>query len=171
MDEPSPRDFEGHGTHTASTVAGRAVGNASLYGLARGTARGAVPSARIAVYKVCWDGFCEGHDVLAAFDDAIADGVDIVSASLGGGPQEYFQDPMAIGSFHATKKGILISAAAGNIEGGLRGTVSNFAPWMLVVAASTMDRSIMAKLALGNNETILVRDRAIYPSLCFPHLE
>nr|CAB3452224.1 unnamed protein product [Digitaria exilis] len=48
----SPLDEVGHGSHTASTVAGRAVANVSFGGLATGTARGAVPGARLAIYKV-----------------------------------------------------------------------------------------------------------------------
>ncbi|KAI3793299.1 hypothetical protein L1987_35915 [Smallanthus sonchifolius] len=84
LDEQSARDTDGHGTHTASTVAGRAVNNASLLGLAKGTARGGVPSARIAVYKICFPtSGCSDADILAAFDDAIADGVDIISLSVG----------------------------------------------------------------------------------------
>ncbi|KAL1544724.1 cucumisin-like [Salvia divinorum] len=78
---PSPRDYGGHGTHTASIAAGCPVSGANLYGLAAGTARGGVPSARIAVYKICWHGGCSDADILAAFDDAIADGVDIISIS------------------------------------------------------------------------------------------
>ncbi|KAF3433609.1 hypothetical protein FNV43_RR24711 [Rhamnella rubrinervis] len=75
-------DFKyGHGTHTASTVAGDVVSKASFAGLGTGTARGGVPSARIAVYKVCWSNRCDDADILKAFDDAIADGVDIISAS------------------------------------------------------------------------------------------
>jgi hypothetical protein len=69
-DVKSPRDSEGHGTHTASIAAGGSVSMASLYGLAIGTARGGVPSARIAVYKECWSDGCWDADILAAFDDA-----------------------------------------------------------------------------------------------------
>ena len=68
-DVKSPRDSEGHGTHTASIAAGGSVSMASLYGLALGTARGGVPSARIAVYKECWSDGCWDADILAAFDD------------------------------------------------------------------------------------------------------
>ncbi|KAL5991678.1 hypothetical protein ACLOJK_012587 [Asimina triloba] len=78
----SARDTQGHGTHTASTAAGREVKGASLFGLDPGTARGAVPSARTAVYKACWEFGCTDHNILAAFDDAIADDIDILSVSL-----------------------------------------------------------------------------------------
>ncbi|XAR60011.1 Cucumisin [Bertholletia excelsa] len=81
-DLPSPRDSIGHGSHCASTAAGKIVNKASLFGLGLGTARGGVPSARIAVYKVCWSDRCSDTDVLAAFEDAIADGVDIISISV-----------------------------------------------------------------------------------------
>lgn len=158
--EATPRDFEGHGTHTASTAAGREV-PASLYGVAGGVARGAVPSARLAVYKVCWSFGCFGADILAAFDDAIADGVDVISASLGSySADDYFEDPIAIGAFHAMKKGILTSAAGGNAGPG-RGTVSNVAPWMLVSAASSTDRHIIDKLILKNSNYIEVTDRSL----------
>ncbi|KAI3945594.1 hypothetical protein MKW92_032561 [Papaver armeniacum] len=112
----SPRDSLGHGTHTASTAAGNEVTKASLFGLGLGTVRGGVPSSRIAVYKICWSTTgCSDVDLLAAFDDAIADGVDIISVSIGGSfPVDYFQDPIAIGAFHAMKKGILTSNSAGN---------------------------------------------------------
>ncbi|XP_044957348.1 subtilisin-like protease SBT4.3 [Hordeum vulgare subsp. vulgare] len=158
-------DTHGHGTHTASTVAGRAVGNVSLGGLAAGTARGAVPGARLAVYKVCWDEGCSDADMLAAFDDAVADGVDVISFSIGSRlPVPYFEDASAIGSFHAMRGGVLTSAAAGN-SGLDRGRVSNVAPWILSVAASSTDRRLVDRLVLGNGKTIVGAAINIFPEL------
>ncbi|XP_028096671.1 cucumisin-like [Camellia sinensis] len=150
-DFQSPRDSEGHGSHTSSTAAGRLVSNASLFGLAPGTARGAVPSARIAVYKICWSDGCNTADILAAFDDAIADGVDLISLSVGGFiPLNYFDDVIAIGAFHSMKNGILTSNSAGN-SGPSSASIKNFSPWSLSVAASTIDRKFVTKVMLGNN--------------------
>ncbi|XP_019435136.1 PREDICTED: subtilisin-like protease SBT4.9 [Lupinus angustifolius] len=80
--DESVRDIDGHGTHTASIVAGNNVPSARFYGLAQGTARGGVPSARIAAYKVCGELGCTSHAIMAAFDNAIADGVSLLSVSL-----------------------------------------------------------------------------------------
>ncbi|KAK1409420.1 hypothetical protein QVD17_35946 [Tagetes erecta] len=151
--ETTARDIDGHGTHTASTVAGRAVNNANLYGLAKGVARGGVPSARIAVYKICYLRGCSDADILAAFDDAVADGVDIISLSIGGfQPLPYFEDPIAIGAFHSMKNGILTSSSAGN-RGPFLGSVTSVAPWFLSVAASSIDRKFLTRIVLGNNIT------------------
>ncbi|GMI76447.1 hypothetical protein like AT5G03620 [Hibiscus trionum] len=155
-DLKSPRDSEGHGTHTSSTAAGGFVSKASLYGLAKGTARGGVPSARIAVYKICWFDGCFDADILAAFDDAIADGVDIISLSVGSSvPLDYFDDPIAIGAFHSMKNGILTSNSAGN-SGPVLGSITNLSPWSLSVAASTIDRKFVTKVMLGNGEIYVV---------------
>ncbi|KAL0329702.1 UNVERIFIED_CONTAM: Cucumisin [Sesamum radiatum] len=125
---------------------------ASYFGLAKGIARGGVPKSRIAVYKVCWAFGCSSADILKAFDDAIADGVDIISVSLGSGwPDDYLDDPIAIGSFHAMRNGILTSNSAGN-SGPFPVTVSNYAPWSLTVAASTIDRKLVARMQLGNGQ-------------------
>ncbi|CAL5066647.1 unnamed protein product [Urochloa decumbens] len=170
----SPVDDHGHGSHTASTVAGRAVGGVSLAGLAGGTARGAVPGARLAVYRVCWErGRCRDADVLAAFDDAVADGVDVISMSIGGlDPSPYFEDAAAIGSFHAMRRGVLTSAGAGNagVDGG---SVCNVAPWMLSVAASSTDRRLVDKIVLGDGKAIVGASINTFPpvqnaTLAFP---
>ncbi|KAF5206693.1 Subtilisin-like protease [Thalictrum thalictroides] len=151
----SARDTMGHGTHTASTIAGNQVSGASLNGLGQGTTRGAVPSARIAVYKVCWNDNCEDAGILAAFDDAIADGVDILSVSLGGDSAvEYHFDPISIGAFHAMQKGILTSQSAGN-DGPSRSSVASVAPWKLSVAASNTDRQYITKVILGGKTTFV----------------
>ncbi|KAL6989198.1 hypothetical protein U1Q18_014951 [Sarracenia purpurea var. burkii] len=91
----------GHGTHTVSIDAGNVVKDVGFYGLAKGNVRGGVPSARNAVYKVCDEnGECSGEDILAGFDDAIADGVDIITASLGQGMAvRYLWDPIAIANW------------------------------------------------------------------------
>ncbi|KAK9126447.1 hypothetical protein Scep_015293 [Stephania cephalantha] len=146
----TPADFEGHGTHTASTAAGLAMAGASFYGLGKGTVRGGVPSARIAMYKTCWTLSCTDIDMLAAFDDAIADGVDIMSISIASNTvQTYYTDVLAIGAFHAMRKGILTVCAGGN-EGPSYGVVKNNAPWIFTVAASTLDRNFVTEVTLGD---------------------
>ncbi|KAF9597462.1 hypothetical protein IFM89_018908 [Coptis chinensis] len=145
IDNSGARDSDGHGTHIAATAAGNQVDNASYFGLAQGNARGGVPSARIAVYKVCFKDGCQAVDIMAAFDDAISDGVDILSVSLGAKvASSYHEDPIAIGAFHAMQKGILTSISAGN-GGPTQRTVVSAAPWMITVTASTIDRKIINK--------------------------
>lgn len=142
--------MDGHGTHTSSTLAGNLIKNASLFGIAQGTARGAVPSARVAMYKVCWVSFgCSDMDILAAFDAAIKDGVDIISISIGGISPNYTSDSIAVGAFHAMSKGILTVASGGN-DGPSLGSVSNHAPWILTAAASGIDRDFRSTVRLGN---------------------
>lgn len=158
MEYLSPRDAVGHGTHTAATAAGSLVHNVSYNGLAMGTARGGAPRARLAAYKACWNIdsgiFCSNADILKAFDEAIHDGVDVLSVSLGLGPP-FVLDAIAVGSFHAVAKGITVVSSAGN-SGPRSQTVENVAPWMISVAASTIDRSFPSLITLGNNQTILV---------------
>ncbi|KAI5066120.1 hypothetical protein GOP47_0018744 [Adiantum capillus-veneris] len=150
----SPRDVQGHGTHTASTTAGVHVANASFFGYANGTAKGVAPDARIAVYKVCWAslGGCLGADLLAGMDEAISDGVDVISVSLGGSSVALYEDPLAIGAFGALSHDILVSCAAGN-TGPSPSSILNNAPWILTVAASTVNRNFPATVKLGNGDT------------------
>uniref|UniRef100_A0ACD5ZAC1 Uncharacterized protein n=1 Tax=Avena sativa TaxID=4498 RepID=A0ACD5ZAC1_AVESA len=150
----SPLDTNGHGTHTSSTAAGSAVADASFFDYARGTAVGMAPGARIAVYKACWDDGCADSDILAAFDEAIADRVDVISVSLGadGDSPDFYEDNSAIGAFHAMRRGIVVSASAGNSGPG-DSTAVNIAPWMLTVGASTINREFPADVVLGNDVT------------------
>ncbi|KAJ1380950.1 Peptidase S8/S53 domain [Sesbania bispinosa] len=150
----SARDSSGHGSHTASTAAGRYVANMNYKGLAAGGARGGAPMSRIAVYKACWDSGCYDVDLLAAFDDAIRDGVHIISLSLGpGAPQgDYFNDAISVGSFHAVRRGVLVVASVGNE--GSPGSATNLAPWIITVAASSTDRDFTSDIILGKGVKI-----------------
>ncbi|KAF6146687.1 hypothetical protein GIB67_008973 [Kingdonia uniflora] len=149
----SPRDSDGHGTHTASIAAGRYVFPASTLGYARGVAAGMAPKARVAAYKACWVGGCYDADILAAFDAAVADGVDVVSLSVGGVVVPYNLDSIAISAFGAMDHGVFVSASAGNGgPGGL--SVTNVAPWVTTVGAGTIDRDFPASVKLGNGMVI-----------------
>ncbi|KAL2546328.1 Subtilase family protein [Forsythia ovata] len=145
----TPLDEDGHGTHTASTAAGSQVANASLISYASGIARGMAPHARVAAYKVCWKTGCFGSDILAGMEQAILDGVDILSLSLGGGSVPYYRDTIAIGAFEAMEKRIPVSCSAGN-SGPTKSILANVAPWIMTIGAGTLDRDFPAYATLGN---------------------
>ncbi|GAV90397.1 Peptidase_S8 domain-containing protein/PA domain-containing protein/Inhibitor_I9 domain-containing protein [Cephalotus follicularis] len=151
------RDHAGHGSHTLSTAAGSFVPGASIFSNGNGTAKGGSPKAHVAAYKVCWPQIngneCFDADIMAAFDAAISDGVDVLSLSLGGKQSEFFEDGISIGSFHAVKKGIVVVASAGN-SGPTPESVTNVSPWMFTVGASTMDREFRSYVTLGNKKQL-----------------
>ena len=92
-------------------------------------------------------------------DEAIHDGVDVLSLSLGSRVPLFsetdMRDGIATGAFHAVAKGITVVCAGGN-SGPEAQTVTNTAPWIVTVAATTLDRSFPTPITLGNNKVILV---------------
>lgn len=157
----SARDALGHGTHTASTALGSIVRDASFLGLGQGSARGGAPRARLAVYKVCWnqdfEGRCTEADIMKAFDDALYDGVHVISASFGETPplSPFFGSNADIGSFHAVQWGVSVVFSAGN-DGPDPALVQNVAPWAFCVAASSIDRTFPTQIQLDTNITLMV---------------
>ncbi|MFC0624055.1 S8 family peptidase [Kribbella deserti] len=144
----SPRDHDGHGTHTASTAGGNAGVNASIFGRDYGTVSGMAPRARIAAYKACWPGGCASSDLVSAIDAAVGDGVDVINYSIGDGDPD-FLDADDVAFLFARQAGVFVAASAGNSGPGAS-TVDHGGPWLTTVGASTHNRSFAGTATLGN---------------------
>ena len=147
----SPRDYNGHGSHTASTAGGnngiQATGDAAPFGKISGMA----PRARIAAYKVCWedagDGGCANSDSVAAIDQAVADGVDVINFSISG-TSTNFLDAVEVAFLFAADAGVFVASSAGNAGPGLQ-TVAHISPWVASVAAGTHNRTGLGTVTVG----------------------
>ncbi|CAI5974450.1 unnamed protein product [Closterium sp. NIES-64] len=163
----SPRDSAAAGNRDVAMAGGRASGMA--------------PAARVAVYKVLW--YAEGSffgvqaDVEAAVNQAVADGVDVISLSLGGmdATDTYFHHMPYLA---ASLAGVLVAFATGN--GGAPGydpsgyrMIENFYPFYLTVGASTIGRggitlkaAALAGAARSNTSSVSTTPAATaYPSV------
>lgn len=137
----SPRDGAGHGTHTASTAAGDFGPRAVMPdGNDLGVVSGVAPAAHIAMYKACWEGVveagCAGADLTAAIDQAVADGVDVISFSVGSSSESSYFDPAQIAFMNAAQAGVFVATSGGNSGPG-PSTLEHPSPWLTTVAATT----------------------------------
>jgi len=154
----SPRDGDGHGSHTGSTAAGNVVSDVAIDGkrFEDGTAAGMAPGAKVAAYKVCWEGKpgvdpgCFNSDSVAAINDAIADGVDVLNYSIGGGSESDVLDPVEQAFRAASNAGVFAANSAGNSGPGAS-TFDHPSPWVTTVAAATVRRAFQA-VELGNGQ-------------------
>ncbi|KAL5703888.1 hypothetical protein ACHQM5_022382 [Ranunculus cassubicifolius] len=153
-----------HGTHTSTTAAGSEVLNASLSGYAQGAATGIARKARIAAYKICWANRCTLSDIVAAYDKAVEDGVDVISFSVGGPANLYHLDALVIAQFGAMEHGVFVSASAGN-GGPYARTLCNIPPWVTTVGAGTIDRTFPADLVLSDGTVLTGESLYIGPPL------
>jgi subtilisin family serine protease len=153
----SVRDYNGHGTHTSSTAAGNNGIQATGPAAAFGTISGMAPHARIAMYKALWStedaSTASGgtSDLVAAIDQAVADGVDVINYSISG-TSTNFRDPVEIAFLYAADAGIFVAESAGN-SGPTVSTVAHPSPWTVTVAAGTHNRNGTGSVRLGNGST------------------
>ncbi|GIJ65868.1 peptidase S8 [Virgisporangium ochraceum] len=159
-DYVSPRDWGGHGSHTASTAAGNHGVPAVINGEPQGNISGMAPAARIAAYKVCWEtnsgAGCGTAEILAAINDAVSDGVDVINFSIGSSAQSPVLDSVELAFMNATLAGVFVAASAGNSGPG-DATADHGSPWLTTVAASTHDRTYDKSVTLGNGTTYTSR--------------
>lgn len=155
----SPRDGDGHGSHTSSTAAGNVATPASVGGIDFGTITGVAPAAKIATYKVCWSGpdpsvqtddGCTTTDLLSGINQAVEDGVDVINYSIGGGSAQTTYSATDDAFLGAASAGIFVAASAGN-DGPGASTLDNASPWITTVAASTIP-SYEATATLGDGQ-------------------
>ena len=153
----SPRDYNGHGTHTAGTSGGNSGVAAEVGGIDLGTVSGMAPRARIAAYKALWSnedgsqasGFTV--DLVAAIDQAVADGVDVINYSVSGSTTS-MNTAVAISFLFAADAGVFVAASAGNSGPGAS-TVAHNNPWLTTVAAGTHDRYYAGTVTLGDGSS------------------
>lgn len=157
-----PSGHGGHGTHTSSTAAGNTGVAATVGGASIGRLSGMAPRARVAMYKVCWtyidptnpDGSgtrnsCYVGDSVAAIEQAVVDGVNVINFSISGGTSP--TDPVEQAFLHASDAGVFVAASAGN--DGPANAVAHISPWLTAVAASTHNRFMQGSTTLGNGAT------------------
>ena len=146
-------DPDGHGSHVASTAVGNPI--TAVFNAAPVDLSGVAPRANLISYRGCGStpdsrscGPNSGSALLAAINRAVADQVDVINYSIGGGPSDPW---LTIGGtvnsdeeafLAAREAGIVVAVSAGNDgpEPGTHGSPSN-APWVIGVAAVTHDRT------------------------------
>ncbi len=163
-------DYNGHGSHTASTAAGNTLYDVDYLvpgiteqsdglptGLKFPMVSGVAPRANVIMYQVCHPGDgsyttdyvgCPGSALMAGIEDAIADGVDVINYSIGTTFGAFpWESPTEMAFLAAREAGISVSASAGNsyaprYSSQARGAIDHLSPWLTSVAATTHGRGI-----------------------------
>jgi len=151
-------DPDGHGSHVAGTAVGNPV--STTFSGRPIQISGVAPRANLISYRACGStpdsrscGPNSGSALVAAIDRAVADQVDVINYSIGGGPSNPW---LTVGGtvnsdeeafLAAREAGIVVAVSAGNDgpDAGTLGSPAN-APWVIGVAAVTHDR-----LGAGDN--------------------
>ncbi|MEP6918767.1 MAG: S8 family serine peptidase, partial [Acidobacteriota bacterium] len=141
----SARDDSGHGTHIATVSAGNADVAASITGNNLGLASGVAPRAKIAAYKICGAQGCYASDAVAAVEQAVLDGVDVINYAVSGGSDPY-ADAVSLALLDAYDAGVFVAIAAGNTGIGSAGHAE---PWTTTVGATTINRTFQSTLSVS----------------------
>ncbi|WP_244243989.1 S8 family serine peptidase [Marilutibacter alkalisoli] len=145
-EEPGFGDTSGHGSHVASTVAG----NPRMVEFQGAEVRisGVAPRGNIIAYDVCYTeissgrGLCPNVSSAAAVDQAVADGVDVINFSIGGGSSPW-SEAVSRAFLGAADAGIFVAASAGNSGPGAA-TLGHHEPWVTTVANASHGRASFA---------------------------
>ncbi|MCH1929715.1 S8 family serine peptidase [Shewanella sp. A25] len=160
-------DYQGHGSHVASTAAGNVLLDVNYVSPDAGKAisdgsvikeklfprmSGVAPHANIVAYQVCYpdntvNAGCPGEALIAGIEDAIKDGVDVINFSIGGQESNPWADDVELAFLSAREAGISVAVAAGNsgqYNGAAEffGAIDHSSPWLMNVAASTHAREV-----------------------------
>ncbi|WP_442856239.1 S8 family serine peptidase [Arthrobacter sp. U41] len=150
----SPVDVDSHGTHTGSTAVGNPNIETFVDGRSFGLTSGIAPAAKLSVYKVCWEdtdpntGGCYSSSSVAAVEQAMEDGVDVLNYSISGSATSVI-DPVSVAFLNASTAGIFVAASAGN-SGPTASTVNHGGPWVTTVAASSFSQELQGTVEFAD---------------------
>lgn len=184
-------DYNGHGSHTASTAGGNILHDVALETYStqdNGTGTilkealfpevsGIAPHANVISYQVCWPtsdsglAGCPDEAILQGIEDAIADEVDVLNYSIGGSDALIYEDAIQMAFLAAHESGIAVAAAAGN-SGQQCGSecfysLDNASPWLMNVAASTLARKTIFESRLESPTFATPSDGSTMPEFDF----
>ncbi|MBN9658542.1 MAG: S8 family serine peptidase [Acidobacteria bacterium] len=146
----SPSDHVGHGTALATIAAGvRSQGPLAKI-------QGVAPKAFLGVYKIFgtpgYNDYATDDAIIKAFDDAVADGMDVISLSVGDDFAPRLADDLDVAAVErATQAGVIVVVAAGNNGPGVN-TIGSpaTAPSAIAVGAITNDRTFASSVEVAS---------------------
>jgi subtilisin family serine protease len=162
-------DYNGHGSHVASTAGGNVLRDLPYYKAGTGEVSqgepiqgsnisemsGVAPHANIVSFQVCGaTGGCSMDAMLKAIEDGIEAGVDVFNMSIGPdgeGPHPW-EDALDMAFLAANEAGIFVALSAGNSGSGAS-TVGHMAPWTTIVANATHGRYFDKSVNAASNAT------------------
>lgn len=147
---PGPLDAS-HGTHVAGTAAGVANTLATFFGIEQ-VISGVAPRAYLMNYKAFYDndsifaGLAFETELMAALEDAVIDGADVISNSWGGRANtEARFSPISVAANAAADAGVTVVFSVGN-DGPYESTADSgdFTNKLIMVGATTTSQTIAA---------------------------